>query len=646
MLPYPATSNPPSPVPSMGEWDAEVQADLDDATSHPHHPHHNRQSLTATTSQTLKRIINSTTGASSSHSLSASTAIDGVGSINSLHLTNGNNGIMTSSTDFEAASGSTSLSTSPSKLPPGLKKLRKRTSQSTLGVAAKRIMYEPRAAMRQLRHDNVLKQRLKWLIMLLLTFWTVLHWFGLSIGDVVRGTTSRTSASYFAAAKHGGAYDDDGQGGHASYNTRSRKRLNVVPKHQKLRWGAEQTVSNWGDHVGLGRARQDVLDRTPRPYIDIGDHWIGSSQPNKRTGGAHLYFKRRTLQQIRSGEPVQHHHEPGEEDGNENNGDNDGNKRNWDFERDRHGVMGGASVEWSKGVVGSGKYLGEIVDMRKDGSYDPREEDEEEQEDDLSKLASRQERGHTGNDEAADEDEDDEEDEEDEDGVEHTRRDEVDDNKHKFVQPRDPQIMFDSASTRQLVHKAERRALVDHILEQGWLYLDEDDKTNTEKLLSQAKKEGFMDSLPLRDRVRGDEELMEEAAIGWARIYTAQKGEWQKSALEVALEKMARRVPIIVFSKTTCPHSTRAKELLKMYRLSPAPQIVEVDMRPDQKALVGLLARRTNHATFPNIIIGSRSIGGADDLEALAKSGELATLFDEVRVRHGKWKFGGDHNDD
>lgn len=50
--------------------------------------------------------------------------------------------------------------------------------------------------------------------------------------------------------------------------------------------------------------------------------------------------------------------------------------------------------------------------------------------------------------------------------------------------------------------------------------------------------------------------------------------------------------------------------------------------------LKGLLARRTLHSTFPNIILGGRSIGGADDLEALHESGELASVLQGMGVRY------------
>ena len=46
---------------------------------------------------------------------------------------------------------------------------------------------------------------------------------------------------------------------------------------------------------------------------------------------------------------------------------------------------------------------------------------------------------------------------------------------------------------------------------------------------------------------------MEAAALRWSRIYGAEVGDSNKSALEVAIEALVRRVPIVIFSKTTCP---------------------------------------------------------------------------------------------
>jgi len=50
----------------------------------------------------------------------------------------------------------------------------------------------------------------------------------------------------------------------------------------------------------------------------------------------------------------------------------------------------------------------------------------------------------------------------------------------------------------------------------------------------------------------------------------------------------------------------------------------------DGKHLKGLLARRTLHSTFPNIIVGGRSIGGADDLFRMEADGSLTKLLNHV----------------
>jgi len=85
--------------------------------------------------------------------------------------------------------------------------------------------------------------------------------------------------------------------------------------------------------------------------------------------------------------------------------------------------------------------------------------------------------------------------------------------------------------------------------------------------------------------------------------------------------------PVIVFSKTYCPFSKKAKELLGTYDLSPSPKVVEVDLRKDADELKVILTRLTGHSTFPNIFIAGTSIGGSDDLQALYDEGQLVSLF-------------------
>ncbi|GAA6044057.1 hypothetical protein JCM8097_008698 [Rhodosporidiobolus ruineniae] len=323
--------------------------------------------------------------------------------------------------------------------------------------------------------------------------------------------------------------------------------------HTPLAWGTHpDAVLNYGDYVGLGLAREKALAATPKDYADITDRL---PRLDRELGGP-LYRRRRSRGEREAGEKPMDLSEGGKDKGGRKKGTG----------KERHGTLGGASVEWSTGVVGSGVYLGP-VDMRKDAPSSP---------------------------------------------------------------PPSPSAV--EAGTSPALD-----ALSAHMLAKGWVYLDVEDKENTAKLLLEAKEKDFLDSLPLRERVREDPKGRKEAAEGWARIYAAEaQGGWPKSALEVQLERLARRSPVVVFSKTTCPFSRRAKQALERLQLYPAPHIVEVDLRPDAPAIKGLLARRTRHDTYPNILIGSRSIGGADDLDALLSSAEgraeLKGMLDEVGV--------------
>ncbi|KAM0746294.1 glutaredoxin-domain-containing protein [Meredithblackwellia eburnea MCA 4105] len=313
-----------------------------------------------------------------------------------------------------------------------------------------------------------------------------------------------------------------------------------------IRWDGK-AAQNWGDYVGLGLARAKILESTPAGYVDLSNKWAG--------GGGALFAARPRVGVVPPATIVE-----------QEVGHSSSLQREASFDRDRHGVLGGASTEWSAGVVGMGTWLGERVDMRKDTPVE----------------------------------------------------------KEGMADPLTP--------------LPARDALATHIIKRAWEYLDDEDRENTKKLLDEAKEEGSMEKLPLRDRVRGNEELSREAALGWSRIYGAMEGEWLKSALEISVEKLVRRSPLVVFSKSTCPHSKRAKELLRKYHLSPEPHIVEVDLRPDGANLKALLTRKTHHSTFPNIVLGGRSIGGADDLEALEResSSFRELLKDSGITVHGR----------
>ncbi|GAA95581.1 uncharacterized protein L969DRAFT_311008 [Mixia osmundae IAM 14324] len=243
------------------------------------------------------------------------------------------------------------------------------------------------------------------------------------------------------------------------------------------------------------------------------------------------------------------------------------------FNEERHGTFGGQHVEWDSGIAGLGEYLGS-VDMRKISALSPAQKER------LQSKGVETEKWSAG-----------------------------------------PDI------------EARHKAAVAHHLENAWTYGKVEEELAVAKRLADAKTPAELKKLPVYERMAtASPDKKAAVAEGWARIYGAFAGDGKKSALHASIEKLVRRSPIVVFSKTTCPYSARAKASLANLKLSPPPTIIEVDLRPDSANLKSLLGRLTLHNTFPNIIIGSRSIGGSDDLQALLSSGQFQSLVAEVNV--------------
>ncbi|KUI62921.1 Monothiol glutaredoxin-7 [Cytospora mali] len=84
------------------------------------------------------------------------------------------------------------------------------------------------------------------------------------------------------------------------------------------------------------------------------------------------------------------------------------------------------------------------------------------------------------------------------------------------------------------------------------------------------------------------------------------------------------KVIVIIFSKTYCQFSKRAKGLLlEKYSINPEPYVVELDTHPLGKQIQDKLAKMTGRKTVPNIMINGKSIGGSDDIAQMDNNREL-----------------------
>lgn len=87
---------------------------------------------------------------------------------------------------------------------------------------------------------------------------------------------------------------------------------------------------------------------------------------------------------------------------------------------------------------------------------------------------------------------------------------------------------------------------------------------------------------------------------------------------------------MIIFSKSYCPYSAKAKSiLLSTYKILPEPYVVELDLHPLGPQLQATLKGMTHRGTVPNILVQGRSIGGGDDIQELHESGKLVDTIRE-----------------
>ncbi|KAL8997234.1 MAG: hypothetical protein Q9169_003427 [Polycauliona sp. 2 TL-2023] len=98
----------------------------------------------------------------------------------------------------------------------------------------------------------------------------------------------------------------------------------------------------------------------------------------------------------------------------------------------------------------------------------------------------------------------------------------------------------------------------------------------------------------------------------------------EEHAIEVELNAILKKGPIIIFSKSYCPYSMKAKSiLLEKYTIVPTPYVVELDEHRLGPGLQAALEKSTGRRTVPNVLINGKSIGGGDDVQKLDLDGDL-----------------------
>ncbi len=80
---------------------------------------------------------------------------------------------------------------------------------------------------------------------------------------------------------------------------------------------------------------------------------------------------------------------------------------------------------------------------------------------------------------------------------------------------------------------------------------------------------------------------------------------------------------VLMYCTEVCPYCVRAERLLRAKGVTEIEKI-RVDLEPELRVA---MMEKTGRRTVPQIYIGSRHVGGHDELAALEHNGELAKLL-------------------
>ena len=80
---------------------------------------------------------------------------------------------------------------------------------------------------------------------------------------------------------------------------------------------------------------------------------------------------------------------------------------------------------------------------------------------------------------------------------------------------------------------------------------------------------------------------------------------------------------VTIYTKPYCPYCVRALDLLERKGVAFTEIVAAFD--PEKRA--EMMQRAGGRATFPQIFVGDRHIGGCDDMVALDRAGQLDPLL-------------------
>lgn len=97
------------------------------------------------------------------------------------------------------------------------------------------------------------------------------------------------------------------------------------------------------------------------------------------------------------------------------------------------------------------------------------------------------------------------------------------------------------------------------------------------------------------------------------------------------VESYIKENPVLVFSKTYCPHCTKTKETLSSLISADNMKVYELDTLDNGADLQASGTEIHGQSTVPQVWIKQNFIGGNSDLQKLKDNGELQTMVKDLK---------------
>jgi len=126
-----------------------------------------------------------------------------------------------------------------------------------------------------------------------------------------------------------------------------------------------------------------------------------------------------------------------------------------------------------------------------------------------------------------------------------------------------------------------------------------------------------------------------DTKVEMGSILSSSKSVSSSSDLSVAdhIQELIHKYPVMVFSKSYCPYSRKAKDILSKYKLDTNYHVLELDQLSSKTdEYQNELGKLTGARTVPRVFINGKCIGGGDDTSALDKKGDLERLLREAKA--------------